>query len=181
MNVDSICFLLCHSPETIFSFLPDCDKHSVWEVCSVADATGYFRVCHISPSFCVTLLISCGFILLISFFFFLFLIWPRHLACGILVRNLGSNPRTAPALEARSQPLDIQGSPYSVDFFSRSLCCYLYTLTRTHRHILIEPPSPPYSSSSFCQLAYLHPSIEYINPSFWLQFFSSTFISPLFL
>ena len=45
--------------------------------------------------------ISYGFIILISFFFF-FLTWPCHLACGILVPNLGSNPRTAPALEARS-------------------------------------------------------------------------------
>lgn len=97
----------------------------------------------------------------------------------------GVKPEAAPALEARSQPLDIQEVPILLISFQKPLLLSLhphsYTQTHTHRHIHTEPPSPPYSSSSFCQLAYLHPSIEYINPSFWLQFFNSTFISPLFL
>ena len=107
MWTPSASYFVIHLKQS-FSFLPYCDKRSVWEVCSVADAIGYFRICHTSLSFCVTLLFSWIFHLIwvysidFPFFFFFFLTWPCHLACGILVPNLGSNPRTAPALEARS-------------------------------------------------------------------------------
>lgn len=179
MWTPSASYFVIHLKQS-FPFLPHCDKHSVWEVCSAADATGYFRICHISPSFCVTLLfswifISCGFYSVdFLFFLFFFLIWPRHLACGILVRNLGVKPEGS----------SCTGSSGVNHWTSRkSLFCWflfkkplllsftpsLSTWTHTHRHIHTEPPSPPYSSSSFCQLAYLHPSIEYINPSFWLN------------
>lgn len=169
-------------PKQSFSLLPYCDKRSVWEVCSVADAISYFRICHTSPSFCITLLFSWIFHLMWVYsvdlpFFFLF-----NLATPLGTWDLRGQTR-GQVLHWKLGVLtiDIQGSSYPVDFFSRPLCCYLSTLTCTHRHTHTEPPPPSCSSSSFCQSAYLHPSIEYINPSFWLQFFNSTFISPLVL
>ena len=49
----------------------------MWEVSSVADATGYFRICHTSLSFRVTLLFSWIFHLIwiysVDFLFFFFL------------------------------------------------------------------------------------------------------------
>lgn len=138
MWTPSASYFVIHLKQS-FPFLPHCDKHSVWEVCSAADATGYFRICHISPSFCVTLLfswifISCGFILLISFFLFFF-----NLATPLGMLDISSQPGVKPegssCTGSSESTTGHPGSPYSVDFFSRSLYCYLYTLTRTHRHI----------------------------------------------
>ena len=91
MWTPSASYFVIHLKQS-FSFLPYCDRRSVWEVSSVADATGYFRICHTSLSFRVTLLFSWIFHLIwiysVDFlFFFFFLIWPCHLAFGILVSN----------------------------------------------------------------------------------------------
>ena len=40
----------------------------------------------------------------------LFVYWPCHKVCGILVPRLGIEPRLS-AVKAESQPLDHQGSP----------------------------------------------------------------------
>ena len=67
--------------------------------------------------FCPNLLFK-GFEILSGHYFFFF--WPHCAACGILVPRRGIQP-VPPAVEARSQPLDGQGSPSVV------------TLNITHR------------------------------------------------
>ena len=136
--------------EQSFSFLAYWDKRSVWEVCSVADAISYFRVCHASPSFCITLLFSWIFHLMWVYsvdlhFFFFFLTWPHHLACGILVPNLGSNPWTGPALEARSLNHRHPGKSLFCWFLFKtplllSFHPHLYTQTPTQNHHHLHVP-----------------------------------------
>ena len=71
-------------------------------------------------------------------FFFFFLTWPHHLACGILVPNLGSNPWTGPALEARSLNHRHPGKSLFCWFLLKtplllSFHPHLYTQTHPHR------------------------------------------------